>query len=444
MARFASVRLTLWLLAILTIAMAVATLIPQNAPTEAYLKVFGTLLGPLIAKTNLRNIYGSWWFIGGFVLLALNLLACTLQRAGQLLRQDRELPTQVTRDQVAARPQQARWRAARGVEETAGAVAAALRQAGYAVSEMRGPDSGSRGLLARRGRLTPWTPVIVHVGMLLVLLGAAWGRWPRHAYQATPTLKSGESFAVQVGDEAFGLRLRDAGTERDRKGNATDYWAKLEVLEEGAVARSTMVRMNHPLRYHGVSVVLSSLSSAGYGVEVSQGEARAVMPIVMSPDGSVNVGESYLLHEDPPMLVVAEALRDRDEHGREAPAALVSLGHMGQAGHDFQPIGWVDQAGREQDGLRFRLVRAGSVATLSLDRDLGVPVVFLGFVVMAMGTLLILGGPRRSALALVSAKGKGAQIIAGLSGAGGSQEVDKLSQYLESEVGAERESDAQQ
>ena len=43
-AALASSRLTLWLLAILMIAMAVATLVPQRAPAEAYLKVFGTLL----------------------------------------------------------------------------------------------------------------------------------------------------------------------------------------------------------------------------------------------------------------------------------------------------------------------------------------------------------------------------------------------------------------
>jgi len=439
---FTSSRLTLWLVGLLTIAMAVATLIPQKAPEEAYLKVFGTLLGPVIAKTNLRNIYGSWWFIGAFGLLVLNLLACAIQRAGRLLRQSADAPSQVTRAQVAGRPQQARWRTGRTIEEATAGVAAALRRSGYAVSEVAGEENGQRGLVARRGRLTAWAPVIVHVGMALVLIGAAWGRLPRNAYQAKAPLQPGETFAVKVKDGAFGLRLVEAGTKRDAQNRASDYWAKLEVVEEGNVVRSTLVRMNHPLRYHGVSVVLESMGAAGYGVQVTKGEAGGVVPVSLGPEGNVDMMATVTRLDDPHWIVFLHDFHEKDEQGQAHPTAHVFVDKSGEISHNWQEVGWVGVDGVDFEGVHFQLVQVASGATLSLDRDIGVPIVYLGFSVISMGTILVLGGSRRSVLALVSARGKGAQILAGGSGAGGAQELDKLSQYLESDLGAVRETDA--
>ena len=436
-----SVRLTLWLIGLLTVAMAVATLIPQNAPTEAYLKVFGTLFGAGIARSTLRNIYGSWWFVGSFALLALNLLACAIQRTGVLLRQEREAPGPVTRADVEGCGHLARWRIASDVETAARSLAGRLRRMGYAVAEAPGEAEGQRGLVGRRGRLQAWVPVIVHAGMVIVLLGAAWGRWPAHAFHASVPLDAGQTTPIRAGDEAFGLRLVDAGTERDAKGSTSNYWAKVEVLEEGTVVRRATIQSNHPLRYHAVSATLASLSSAGYGVEVSGGEMHEMIPVTQAPDGSVSIRDSYLLLENHTILMV-EAVRERDEEGREAPAALVNMGHMDKSGHNFQPIGWVGPEGRDAMGLHFRLVGAGGRATLTLDRDVGVPIVFLGFAVLAGGALLLLTTPRRRVTALVTSRGRGTQVVVGVSPTGGGGSAERVFRQLETKWEATREREA--
>ncbi len=142
--RLASVRLTLWLLAVLVIAMAVASFIPQNATPEAYLHVFGTLLGGLVAKTALRDIYNSWWFIGAFVLLALNLLACVVRRTGQLLRQEQQAPERVTRQDTTARAHRGQWRVGSAVDATTESLATALRKRGYRLFFTAGEEAGPR------------------------------------------------------------------------------------------------------------------------------------------------------------------------------------------------------------------------------------------------------------------------------------------------------------
>ncbi len=441
-----SVRLTLWLIAILTIAMAVATLIPQNAPTEAYMKAFGTVFGPLVAKTTLRNIYGSWWFIGGFALLAVNLLMCSLQRAGQLLARDRELPARLTRTDVETRGRRERWRLTSDTEIAAQAVADGLRGLGYAVAEVPGEETGQRGLLARRGHAQGWAPVLVHVGMIIVLIGAAWGRWPSNVHHAAVDVSAGETAPIKVGDEAFGLRLLDAGTKYGPTGQPSEYWAKAQIVEEGTVVRDVTIRPNYPLRYHQVSFTLNSLSSAGYGLAVKEpGKEEVFVPVTVGPDGTVDIGHSYLeLDPKTGLMVVVSAVRDHDEQGRPGAAAFVKVGHMGTGGHSFQNAGWVTASGLDAAGLHLRLVQAGTMATLNMDRDIGVPIVFFGFLLATMGTLLVLSSPRRSVAALVSARGRGAQVLVGISAAGNGREGERVVHRLEAELGAAPEAGPQQ
>jgi len=439
-ASLASVRLTLWLLAILMIAMAVATLIPQNAPTQGYLKVLGTLLGGVVAKSTLRNIYGSWWFAGAFALLAVNLLACSWQRAAHLLRPARKTPIRVTRGQVTW-GRHARWRLSQSVETAAGDLSAALRRAGYTVVEAPGEESGQRGLVARRGQLAAWAPVIVHVGMVVILLGAAWGRLPRNAYRAFPMLRPGETFTVKAGGEAFGLRLADGGTAHDAEGRPTDYWAKLEVLEEDTVVRRQMVRPNHPLRYHAISAVLQSITPAGYGVEVTKGGAVSTVPVVFAQEGTVDMMATLRHLEDPPWIVFIHDFREHGGGG-SSPEARVFIDRSGKLSPNWEAVGWVGAEGVDSSGVHFQLVQAGSRVQVNLDRDIGLPIVYLGFLTIAMGSVLTLGAPRRSLTALVSAKGKGSTAFIGASRLS-PREAEKLLGQLASELGATQEAGTQ-
>ena len=438
-ARLASARLTLWLLAILAAAMALATLIPQNAADEAYLKAFGTLFGPLVIRTILRNIYGSWLFIGAFALLAVNLLACSLQRAGQLLGEAGRAPEQVALADVLSRAERARWRLPQGVDEAAAAMTGLLSRHGYGVLSVPGAEEGQRGLVGRRGRWTPWVPVVVHLGMVVILIGAAWGRLPGHAYQAVAPIATGETFPVTVGEDSFGLRLADAGMKHDAKGAPTDFWAKVEVLEEGKAVRSETVRPNHPLRYHSVTMSLQSVMPIGYAVEVTKGESQGYVPVVFAEQGVVDMMSTVRRLDDPPWVVFIHAFRDTDEQGKADPAAQVFVDQSGELSHSWKPLGWVGAGGSDYAGVHFRLVRAGSGAQLSLDRDVGIPIVFLGFIVIALGSVLVLGGRPSSVVALVSAKGRGSQVVVGASQQGGRRDSQRLLAKLASGLGAVQE-----
>ena len=82
-----------------------------------------------------------------------------------------------------------------------------------------------------------------------------------------------------------------------------------------------------------------------------------------------------------------------------------------------------------------------SAVVLNLDRDIGVPVVFLGFAIISLGALLVLGAPRSRVTALVTEGGKGSSAVVRVSPAGDQLQVERLWRQLESGLGVKRETE---
>jgi hypothetical protein len=321
---FASSSLTLWLIALLVIAMAGGTLIPQGATLAQYRHAFGAALGGYIARSTLSNVYGSWWFVALFVMLWINLLACAIRRVGMLMG-----------------------------GKQADAVAS-------------------------------WGVVAAHCGVLIILIGAAYGRWPSRAYSDVAALRPGEQHRVPAAAGGFAVRLLAAGSKQDARGRATDFWARAQLVENGRVLRTVTIRPNQPLRYKAVSVVLQSLPAPDFAIEVRRGSAVSRVPIVLDENGEVAIRESIGILRDPKWLVFAHRLRE--EGGR--PSAMVVIGTTGKPGHNWEPVGWVDERGLNFRGVALRLTRGNQGAQLSLDRDVGIPIVWAGFALLTVGSLL--------------------------------------------------------
>jgi len=110
--------------------------------------------------------------------------------------------------------------------------------------------------------------------------------------------------------------------------------------------------------------------------------------------------------------------------------------------HHWEMVGWVGTEGLDYQGIHFSLVPGLSGAQLSLDRDIGVPIVYIGFIIMSMGAMLLLGSPHRRVIARVSERGKGAQVIMSLSPGSDQREAERLWAQIEADLGGLREAEA--
>ena len=77
---FVSVRLTIVLLLTLAATSIIGTLIPQNEAPQAYLQAFGASLYRFFDLLGFLDLYHSWWYQALMLLLALNILVCSIDR----------------------------------------------------------------------------------------------------------------------------------------------------------------------------------------------------------------------------------------------------------------------------------------------------------------------------------------------------------------------------
>jgi len=79
-------QLAIWLLAVIALFSLVGTLIPQNQQAAEYISRYGHTGYEILLKTGLLNMYSSWWFIFLMGLLSLNLSVCLINRFSPRLR----------------------------------------------------------------------------------------------------------------------------------------------------------------------------------------------------------------------------------------------------------------------------------------------------------------------------------------------------------------------
>ena len=77
---FASVKLALITLIILSTISVIGSVIKQGQPPSFYVQEFGPGLARSLQFMNLTNMYSSWWFIAVFALFAINLVVCSMER----------------------------------------------------------------------------------------------------------------------------------------------------------------------------------------------------------------------------------------------------------------------------------------------------------------------------------------------------------------------------
>ena len=77
---FISLRLVVILLLVLSVLSVAGTIIEQNKPLQEYYRLFRPETVELLSRLGLLDMYHSWWFTSCLALLALNIIACTMER----------------------------------------------------------------------------------------------------------------------------------------------------------------------------------------------------------------------------------------------------------------------------------------------------------------------------------------------------------------------------
>lgn len=427
-----SMKVGVILLLILTAACVLGTMVPQNQPVEVYLEHYGKVFGGFFLRTGLSHVFSSWWFNTLAGVFGLSLLMCSWRRLKAQLRQAQP-EVQSTLERLKAMKSFTQFTMPLSGEETEQRLSGWLKKVGYRVHK---ESAGSAVcLLARKGSISQWGTLLVHVSLLIILVGALYGNmpsigglWESRLYNAEAPLKEGEKFTVALPEsKPFQIELIKAEREMSPEGMPTAFRSQVRVWQDGKTVKEGLIEMNRPVYYQGVSMTMSQYfapeAEAG-GTDLKllvkapgAAEQEVPIPLVDGPEGlAVDMMSSITTVQANGWTVFAHSLFEAPLEG----SGLVALGPNGkpraaaagektapalsvfvvedpkQGMSGWKPVGYVGpQAELDYKGVKFRLKVSASAggsapagAVLSLRRDPGVPIVYLGFGVLMVGVML--------------------------------------------------------
>lgn len=268
----ASVKLALFLLFSLASTSIIGTIIPQNREPGFYTDTYGAGAANFMYMLDIPDMYTSWWFLALLAAFCTNLLVCSLDR----------IPTVwkiVKRDNLAVEPKRlgksgpkAEIQTQLAPEDGADKVADVLGGMGWSME--RREKEGGLLLFSQKGGWTRFGVYIVHLSILVIMLGAIIGspmiaqkilKSKDFAFKANimlPEFRSTDEVYPSDGGEpielGFTVRCDFFDIEYYPNGMPKDYLSRLAVVEEGKDVLNTLIEVNEPLTYKGITFYQSS------------------------------------------------------------------------------------------------------------------------------------------------------------------------------------------
>jgi len=259
---FASVKLALFTLFILSITSIIGTVIPQKESAQWYIDKFGESTANLFQILSFTpDMYSSAWFLFLLGLLCLNLIVCSLERFPGVWRQIKadNLNTPVTR--LEKMTPQHQWQSPSGPESVASSLKQALNTNGWQAEE-RKVDDGIL-LFAQQGAMTRTGVYIVHTSILVIFAGALIGSFLgfKGSVMLPETRSTDKIYAFDTQtpiDLGFEVRCDLFNMEFYANGMPKSYRSQLAILENGKVVKEKAIVVNDPLTYKGITFYQSS------------------------------------------------------------------------------------------------------------------------------------------------------------------------------------------
>lgn len=420
LAWLADLRLAIFLLLLIGFASGLGTAIPQKETVAFYHQRYddapwlGWLKAEGLLRLQLDHVYSSGWFLALLTLLGVALLLCSWRRQWPALQAslrwiDYTTPRQLSKLALAETVPSP----GEGALER---LAQQLRSKGWSVREHEGRLAARKGLMGRVG------PLLVHTGLVLLMVGAAWGALAGQRLERFLAPGSDLELLDRQGRPQLTVVLDRFAIRRDPAGRPEQFTSSLRLLSpppapasvaapasasslapaaapattaESLVPATTgesptprlerpaEISVNHPLRTKGITLYQADWTLAAIQIQLGRspvlelplqrfpqlGEEVWGLLLPTRPDGSQPVLLTLSSEEGPVEVFDAEG---------------TSLGLLRPGGESL-----------DVRGLPVRVVGVVPASGVLFKRDPGVPLVYTGFAVLLLGGALSLVATRQ-------------------------------------------------
>ena len=347
----------------------------------------------ILDTLGMFTVFTSIWFRGVVTLLTISLLACSVHRIPGIWKTAVHPHVDVGETFFEHAPQHERIVVTHSAQELTASTIAILKKHHYRVVTQ---DDGALHLFADRNRWSPIGSLAGHLSLVVILAGGIVGA--AFGFGDDQFMITEGTTAPVPGMAGTALRLdafRD--TYYIETGAPSDYASDVSVLKDGQQVAAQTVRVNQPLRYGDLSFYQSFFGTAAMMTVVDTDGTPIVsqgVPLAWdSPDGLHRVGTFSL----PAQGLVGWVI------GTSGPDdTLVKPGQMRielyQATGDGSLVDaqTVDQ-GVPTDiaGVKVTFDRETQFTGLSVSKDPGAPLVWLGGLMLFLGVVAVFMFPTR-------------------------------------------------
>ena len=354
------------------------------------------------------NVFSSIWFKSVSVLLAVSILACSINRAPQLWQRAFRPRVHVVDSFFIKAALRAEVTVPLPPAAAFERVQTMLRR--HRFRTIVDPKGSGLNLYSDRFRFGPFGTVIAHVSFVLILMGvlltAATGfKNNQFAAPVGSRVEVGHGTGLAVEAQAFSDSYYLDGSPKD-------YASDLVLYKDGKrVARKT-VRVNSPLRWGGIAFHQSFFGTAA-SMQVKDDTGKSLfdsgVPLVWtSDDGKHSIGQFALPAKGLSVYVVGAASGQVDPN---IGAGQMQL-EIYQSGKD-QPVSTqVVSQGKPAtiSGLTFTFARELQFTGLIVSQDPGALWVWIGSTLMVIGLFLVFFFPHRRVWVRVRRSAEGAVV----------------------------------
>ncbi len=260
---FISIRLAWALIAFLALLNIVGTFGLQNKALEEYRRAYPDWLINIFAAVGFFDVYASTLFLFGTLLLALNLIACSIDRFPMIWAAASHAPdpTLSPKRRLPFMGEVSLTSASSRAPDIEALVKKTLRTRVF-----KAQKDGATHLFIHRNRYRRMGVYVIHTGLLTVMFGGMYGAiFGEHGFVF---LREGDQQAFYqtqyvgrlVGEEPlpFTIRCNDFEMLRYVTGEPKDYYSDLSILEDGKEVARKRIEVNGPMEWRGYQIYQSS------------------------------------------------------------------------------------------------------------------------------------------------------------------------------------------
>jgi len=413
-----SLKIAILILLLIAISCATGTIIPQQEADQFYYDNFnknpflGIINGNILLLLELNHIYTSFWFLILLIWLAVSLTVCSFRRQLPILKSaldwiDYKSPRQIAKLSISQTIPTSNT--SKSLKE----ITINLNNQGWKVKETDGRIAARKGAVGRVG------PIFIHLGMILLMVGATYGSLNGKTIEKF--LAPGRSLDLLNTNEEKGLtvKLQSFQIDRDPKGIAEQYRSIVNIIEPNGTNETKEISVNYPLRYKGLTLYQADWALAAITIQIDN-SPKLQIPIESIPELGEQVWGTIIPTQkngkDPILLTVNSELGPVIIYDNDG-TRIMTLG--------------INKEAEVKESL-IKIINIIPSSGLLLKRDPGVPIVYTSFAIILIGGSLSLISTKK--IWIIQEKENPLIYIGGLSNrnlSGLSKELPKLISLLD-------------